>query len=68
MLKYDILNVFNFHQRLLNAHRSSHRYNSGTHVSAATWRMVHEHMVADAFRSNISSSTLLVHEQQTTQK
>ena len=67
-MKYNTLNVFNFHQLLFNAHRSSHRYNSGTHVNAATWRMVHEHIVADAFLSNKSSSTLLVHEQQTSQK
>ena len=68
MLKYDILNVFSFQQRLLHEHRSNHGYNSGTHISAATWRRVHEYIVADAFRSNKSSSMLLVHEQQTSQK
>ena len=31
-------------------------------VSAVTWRTVHEHIVADTFRSKKSSSTLLVHE------
>ena len=36
--------------------------------SAVTWRTVHEHIVADAFRSKKSSSVLLVHEQHAPQK
>ena len=64
MLKDDILNVFNFKQCLLFAHYSNHRYNSGTQISAVTWRTVHKHLVADAFRSKKSSSALFVHDQQ----
>ena len=30
----------------LFAHRSNHRYNSGTQISAATWQTVHEHIEA----------------------
>ena len=37
-------------------------------VSAVTWQTVHEHIVADAFRSKKSSSALLVHEQHASQK
>ena len=37
-------------------------------ISAVTWRTVPEHIVADAFRSKKSSSALLVHEQQASQK
>ena len=33
-------------------------------ISVVTWRIVHEHIVADAFHSKQSSSALLVHEQQ----
>ena len=40
---------------------------SGTQYSV-TWRHVHEHLVADAFRSKKSSLALLVHEQQALQK
>ena len=63
MLKDDILNVYNFRQRYLFAHCSNHRYNNGTQISAETWRTVHEHIWADAFRSKKSSSALLVHKQ-----
>ena len=38
-----------------------HQYNSGTQT-------VHEHIVADVFGSKKSSSVVLVHEQQTSQK
>ena len=37
-------------------------------IRAVTWRTVHEHIVADAFRSKKSSSALLVHEQQARQE
>ena len=37
-------------------------------ISAVTWRTVHEHIVADALRSKNSSSALLIHEQQASQK
>ena len=37
-------------------------------MSAVTWRIVHEHIVTEAFRSKKSSSALLAHEQQTSQK
>ena len=37
-------------------------------VSPVTWRTVHEHIVEDAFCSKKSSSGLLVHEQQASQK
>ena len=30
--------------------------------SVVTWRNIHKHIVADQFRSKISSSALLVHE------
>ena len=33
-----------------------------------TWRTVHEHIVADVFHSKKSSSALLVHEEQASQK
>ena len=36
--------------------------------SAVTWQTVHEHIVADAFCSKSSTSALLVHEQQASQK
>ena len=51
MLKDDISNVFNFQQCLLFWHSRNHRCNSKTQISAGTWRTVHEHIVADAFRS-----------------
>ena len=56
MLKYDILNVYNFQQHLLFAHRSKHRYNSGTQISAVTGRTVHVHVVLDTFHSKKASS------------
>ena len=37
-------------------------------ISAVAWRTLHEHIVADAFRSKKSSSALLVHERQASQK
>ena len=37
-------------------------------ISAVTRRTVHEHIVADAFHSKKSSSALLVHAQQASQK
>ena len=37
-------------------------------MSAATWRTVHEGIVADAFRSEESLSALVVHEQQASQR
>ena len=65
MLKDDILlNVFNFQQRLLFAHRSNHRYNSVIQISGVKWRTIHEHVVANAFFSKKSSSVLLAHEQE----
>ena len=67
MLKDDILNDFNFQQCLLFAHSNNHGYNSGTKISAVTWTTVHEHIVADAFHSNKSSSAVLVHEEQASQ-
>ena len=41
---------------------------SGTQISAATWRTVHEHLVTDAFRSKKSSSALFLYAKQTSQK
>ena len=37
-------------------------------ISAVAWAAVHEHIVADAFRSMKSSSALHVHEHQASQK
>ena len=54
----------NFQQNLLFAHRSNHIYNSGTQISAMTWRPVHEHIVVDCFFSKKSSSALFAYEQQ----
>ena len=68
MLKDDIPNVFNFQQRMLFDHSSNHRCNSGTQISAVTWRTAHEHIVADAFRSKKISSAVLVNEQQASLK
>ena len=64
MLKYDILNVCNYQQHLLFAHRSKHKYNSGTQISAVTGRTVHEYVVLDTFHSKKTSSALRFHEQQ----
>ena len=50
------------------AHRSNHRYNSGTQISAVTWQTVHEHIVAHAFRSKKISLALLVRWQQALQE
>ena len=58
----------NFEQRLLFAHRSNHRYNSAAQITAVTWQTIHEHIVADAFHSKENLSTLLVDEQQASQK
>ena len=41
---------------------------SGTQISAVTWRTIHEHLVTDVFRSRKSSSALLVHAKQASQK
>ena len=67
MLKYDILNVCNFQQLLLFAHRSKHKYNSGTQIRAVTGRSVHEHVVLGTFHSKKTSSALRFHEQQASQ-
>ena len=53
-------NMINIFTSLLFAHRSNHRYNSGTQISAVTWQTVHEHIVAHAFRSKKISLALLV--------
>ena len=37
-------------------------------ISGVKWRTVHEHIVADVFRSKKNSSALLVHEQQASQQ
>ena len=37
-------------------------------ISTVTWQTVHEHIVAEKFCSNKSSSVLLVHKQQAPQK
>ena len=50
------------------AHRSNHRYNSGTQISAVTWQTVHEHIVAHTFRSKKISLALLVRWQQAFQE
>ena len=42
-------------------HIYTHIY-SRTQIRAVTWRIVHEHIVADTFCSKKSSSALLVHE------
>ena len=52
--------IYIYLHRLLFAHRSNHRYNSGTQISAVTWQTVHEHIVAHAFRSKKISLALLV--------
>ena len=61
MLKDEIINALIFQQRLLFAHSNNHRRNSGTKISAVTWPIVHDHIVADASRSKKSLSELLVH-------
>ena len=42
--------------------------NVETQISAVKWRTIHQHIVAEAFRSKKSSSALLLHEQQASQK
>ena len=68
MLKDDILNVFNFQQRCCLHIVITTDVKQWNTISAVTWRAVHEYKVADAFRSKKSSSVLLVHEQQASQK
>ena len=45
-LKDIILNVCNFQQQLLFAHRNYQKYNSGTKISAVTRQTVHGNIVA----------------------
>ena len=66
-LKDDILNVFSIQQRCF-ARSNNHRCKMLSTISAVSWRTVHEHIVADTFRSKKSSSALFVHEQQASQK
>ena len=50
------------------ARSSNYRCNNRAQISAVTWRTVHEHIVADAFRSKKILSGLLVNEQQASLK
>ena len=68
MFNDDILNVCNFQQHFLFADCNNHRNNTGTKISTVTWWTVHKHIVTDMFCSKKSSSNLLVHEQQASQK
>ena len=64
-MTYQMSLTFN---SLLLAHTSNHRCNSEIQISAVTLWTVHEHIVANPFRSKKSSSALLVHEQQVSLK
>ena len=57
---WKMLMPLSFNRAYCN-HSSNHRWNDGTKISAVTWSIVHDHKVADAFRSKKSLSVLLVH-------
>ena len=65
--RWHIKYVINFEQRFLFPHSSNHRSNSSTQISAATWRNVHENILAGAFHSK-KNSALLSYELQAWQK
>ena len=51
MLKHDILDVFNFQQHCCLHIAVTTDVKEWNTISAVIWRTVHEHIVADAFRS-----------------
>ena len=68
MLKDDKLNVFNFQKRCCLHIVVTTDATSWNTTRALRWQTVHEHIVTDPFHSKMSSSVLLVHEQQGPQK
>ena len=68
MLKDDILNALNFQQRCCLHIIVITGVKWWNTISAVTWLTVHEHIVADTFRSKKSSSAQLVQEQLAPQK
>ena len=53
MWKDDILNVFNFQQRCCLHIVITADVKQRNKISKVTWQTVHEHIVADAFHSNL---------------